>query len=205
MVPVEVLTSPACTTLPNFAFRVLVAIAAQYRGNNNGDLAMTKSIGRRFGARGGTQVSRSLALLEGRGLIRKTRQGGKKPLGPCLYALTWQPISELRNKIEVGPTAGPTNEWARWVEPEQKKSISTAEGADPAPPGVPIATISAPPKVPIRPNNGTAGGAPSRSPREGGTDPPTSSALNGGKQPSHRGRARLRKTPPHQAAQKAIK
>jgi len=40
-IPVEVLTSVACRTLPAYAVRVLLAVAAQYRGNNNGDLALT--------------------------------------------------------------------------------------------------------------------------------------------------------------------
>jgi hypothetical protein len=44
----------------------------------------------------------SLALLLKQGLIQRTRQGGKKPLGPTLYALTCgtvgnDPVQQHRN------------------------------------------------------------------------------------------------------------
>jgi hypothetical protein len=113
-VPVEVLTSAACCALRNYAFRVLIAIAAQYRGNNNGDLAMTRATARSFGVSSQEHLVKSLARLLECGLIQKTRQGGKKPLGPSLYAVTWQPIDDLRGKIESGATTAPTNAWARW-------------------------------------------------------------------------------------------
>lgn len=114
-IPVEVLVSEACKTLSNFAIRVLLAIAAQFRGNNNGDLAMTWSIAQNFGIRSKEQLTLSIAVLLERGLIEKTRQGGKKPLGPCLYAISWQPINDLGGKIESGPTMTPSNAWAKWI------------------------------------------------------------------------------------------
>jgi hypothetical protein len=114
-IPVEVLTSEACTTLPNYSVRVLIAVAAQYRGNNNGNLAMTRSIAREFGITSQGHLVQSLAALLERRLIVKTRQGGKKPLRPCLYAVTWQPISDLRDKIESGPTTTASNAWSTWT------------------------------------------------------------------------------------------
>jgi hypothetical protein len=113
-IPVEVLTSDACRSLPNYAIRVLIAIAAQYRGNNNGDLAMTRATARGFGVDSQEHLVRSLAALLERHLIEKTRQGGKKPFGPTLYAITWQPIDDLGGKIESGATTTPTNAWATW-------------------------------------------------------------------------------------------
>jgi hypothetical protein len=114
-IPFEVLESEAVCTLPNFALRVLVVLAGHYRGNNNGDLAMTRAIARRFGVRSHVALVRGLALLQERGLIQKTHQGGKRPWGPCLYALTWRPIDDLRGKIEIGPTVTATNAWAKWT------------------------------------------------------------------------------------------
>lgn len=116
-IPVEVLVSDACRTLPSYAIRVLVAIAAQYRGNNNGDLALTWTIGQEFGINSKKQLVASLGTLQLRGLIQKTRQGGKKPLGPCLYAITWQPINDLNGKIDSGPTTAAANTWASWTPP----------------------------------------------------------------------------------------
>jgi len=114
-VPDEVLTSPAYTTLPHYAMCLLFAIAAQFRGNNNGDLAMTWAIARRYGINSHKHLVKGLTLLLERGLIQKTRQGGKKPLGPCLYAVTWRPINDLKGKIESGETFKPTNAWAQWL------------------------------------------------------------------------------------------
>ena len=113
-IPVELLTSEACTTLPNYGKVVLIAFAAQYRGNNNGDLAMTRAIAKTFGIVSQEHLVHSLAVLLERGLIQKTRQGGKKPLGPCLYAVTWQPINDLDGKIESGATMTASNAWAAW-------------------------------------------------------------------------------------------
>jgi hypothetical protein len=114
-IPVEVLTSDACRTLPNYAVRVLLAIAAQYRGKNNGDLAMTRATARDFGVASQEHLVVSLSALLERGLIQKTRQGGKKPLGPSLYAVTWQPIDNLFGKIDSGATTSAANTWAKWT------------------------------------------------------------------------------------------
>lgn len=170
-IPVEVLTSEACTSLPNSAVRILIAFAAQYRGNNNGDLALTWSIGKTFGIRSKEQLIAGIAMLQERALIQKTRQGGKKPLGPCLYALTWQPISDLAGKIESGQTFAATNAWAKWssAPPVDQSAINhqhhgwTAS----APPVDQTEAISAPPVDQRTPSIGTTGSPPSRSPREG--------------------------------------
>src|SRR6187551_1784788 len=41
MLPTEVLTSPACKSIPHYALRTLAAIACTYHGANNGDLSIT--------------------------------------------------------------------------------------------------------------------------------------------------------------------
>jgi hypothetical protein len=116
LVPIEVLLSPACSTLPHFAFRLLVAIAAQYNGRNNGDLCMTWDICRTFGITSKGNLVDGLALLIRRGLIVKTRQGGKRPAGPCLYAVTWKPIDERAGGYECGivTTFKAANNWVDW-------------------------------------------------------------------------------------------
>lgn len=175
-IPVEVLTSEACTSLPNSAVRILVAFAAQYRGNNNGDLALTWSIGKTFGIRSKEQLITGIAMLLDRGLTQKTRQGGKKPLGPCLYALTWQPINDLAGKIESGPTTCAANNWAKWssAPPVDQSTINhqhhpwTAS----APPVDQTGAISALPVDQRTPFIGTTGSPPSRSPREGAESVP---------------------------------
>jgi hypothetical protein len=171
MIPVEVLTSDACCTLPNYAVRVLLAIAAQYRGKNNGDLAMTRATAREFGITSQEHLVTSLSALLERGLIQKTRQGGKKPLGPSLYAVTWQPIDDLAGKIEAGATMCAANTWAKW-----SSSLPTEQSTEnhrvcrrttsglPADQKVPISGLPAEQKGTFI---GSAGSPPSRSWCEG--------------------------------------
>lgn len=165
-IPVDVLTSDAARTLPAYAVRVLLAIAAQYRGKNNGDLALAWAMARPFGISSKGQLVESLALLQERCLIVKTRQGGKKPLGPTLYAVTWQPIDNLRGKIDAAPTATASNAWATWssglpadLETENHRDCRRT------PSGLPAdleTLISGPPADLEGRFIGTAGGPPSR-------------------------------------------
>ena len=173
MVPVEVLTSDAYRKLPNYAKVVLFAVAGQYRGNNNGDLAMTWAIGRPFGVSSKEHLVSALAMLIDRGLIAKTRQGGKRPLGPSLYALTWMPIDDLKGKIDCGPTMVAANTWALWTAPsglpadqstvKQRDCRRTRSGL----PADQTSAVSGLPGDQTGPSIGTAGSPPSISPREG--------------------------------------
>ncbi len=170
-IPVEVLTSEACRTLPHYAKVVLLTVAAQYRGNNNGDIALSYSTARTFGITSKWQLTDSLALLLERGLIQKTLQGGKKPLRPCLYALTWQPINNLAGKIEACQTFAPSNDWVKWSSglPADQSAINQQHPrrGTSAPPEFPKRGVSEPPEGRTPPIIGTSGGSPSRSPREG--------------------------------------
>jgi hypothetical protein len=169
-IPVEVLTSDACRTLPNYAVRVLLAIAAQYRGRNNGDLAMTRATARTFGVLCQKNLVRSLSALQERGLIERTRQGGKKPLGPTLYAVTWQPIDDLGGKIESGATTSPSNAWATWSSgspgDQSTKNHRVYRETGSGPQGDQTAHISGPQGDQRGPSIGSTGGPPSRSWRE---------------------------------------
>jgi hypothetical protein len=171
MVPCEVLTSEACNTLPASACRVLLAIAAQFRGKNNGDLALTWATARPFGINSKKQLVDSLSMLRERGLIEQTRQGGKKPLGPSLYAVTWMPIDDLNGKINSGPTMIAKNTWVDWPSaPQRDQSTENHQhhrGGNTAPQGDQTEAISAPQGDQKSPFIGTTGGAPSISTPEG--------------------------------------
>jgi hypothetical protein len=115
----DMLQSDAYCALPHFARSVLAAIAAQYRGTNNGDLDFPDRKAKRYGI-DNKERSASRFLLEIVGLIEITRQGrrvGGK--GVCsLYALTCWPI-DPSNKYDV-PTVlqrPAPNTWARWKRP----------------------------------------------------------------------------------------
>jgi hypothetical protein len=119
-VTVEVMESPAYTSLPHYARSVLLLLASKYRGNNNGDLSITKSDAAKNGI-GSWEWSSGLDLLQTVGLIEKTRQG--KILGGngvcTLYRLTWRdldPSEKYDNPIVM--SRPPTHEWAQWKTPD---------------------------------------------------------------------------------------
>jgi len=116
-VPVSVMTSSAFRTLPAGAKVVLFALAAQYRGTNNGDLALTRKQALHFGLNNERTRTRSLRDLEARRLIVKTRQGGISYGGkqPTLWALAWRPI-DCRDGRELAAVALPPNGWKQWRE-----------------------------------------------------------------------------------------
>lgn len=116
-VPVDVLKSPACRTLPLSALKVLICIASQYKGHRNGDMSIARPIVEEFGMRSRRQIFGAVKLLEERGLITKTRQGGLG-IGCNLYAVTWFGIDECGGKHDVVPRAVPTNAWRMWIPDE---------------------------------------------------------------------------------------
>ena len=115
-VPIEVLKSPACRTLPPSAFKVLMCIAAQYKGHRNGDLAIARPVMDEFGIRSRRQIYDALPLLEERGLIIKTRQGGRNRCS--LYAVTWFGIDNCKGKHDFPANPVPSNDWKSW-QPEK--------------------------------------------------------------------------------------
>lgn len=165
MIPVQVLTSSACVSLPNYALRVLLALAAQFRGKNNGDLALTWSMAKTFGIVSREHHVNGIALLLEHGLIVKTRQGGKKPMGPCLYALTWHPIDQCNGKLEVPMSMTPSHAWSRWTlsTPPPAKNRQHCRRTGSALPADSTVAKSALPADSFPPCIGTAGSPPSRS------------------------------------------
>lgn len=115
--PVEVLQSPACATLPHAAHRVLVALAAQYSGRANGSLSLTRRTAATFGLGNPQTLGTSLAELEARGLIVRTRLGTRIPPRSAFFALGWLRIDEpLRNDPhELTATLMPPDAWTRWI------------------------------------------------------------------------------------------
>lgn len=117
MLPLEVVESAAFRSLPDYATRVLIVLASKYRGNNNGDLSLTASYAKECGI-SGAKLYAALDLLQLVGLISKTRQGGKKPLGCSLYALEWKKVDpSAKYDSRNNGTDAPRNTWANWTVP----------------------------------------------------------------------------------------
>lgn len=105
------------------AIRVLIGLARQYCGNNNGDLApaLLKS------KPASEALTKALRVLCHYGLLQMTRQGR---LGiPSLYALTWQPIDHCGGKLDCSATTTAPGTWSEAaprfnLAMKQKKSSS---------------------------------------------------------------------------------
>lgn len=113
--PVEVLDSPAYCGLSFKARALLFDLGAQYRGNNNGDLAAPWSWMKNRGWKSKDTLHRALGELIATGMIQLTRQGGLHC--PNLYAVTWLEIHDCGGKLDVKASPVPSNLWRR--RPEQ--------------------------------------------------------------------------------------
>ena len=74
--PHHVLQHETFKTLSTRATKLLIDIAAQYRGNNNGDLSATLSLMRDRGWNSSDQLDKAKKELVGKDVIRVARQGG---------------------------------------------------------------------------------------------------------------------------------
>ena len=114
-VPRVVIESEDFKRLPGNASKLLLILAYQYRGHNNGDLTAAYSCMQRFGFRSKQTLSNAIKSLLNANLICKTRDGlFLNPGGRCaLYALTWQPIDECPGKrLDTGPTTTPPRKFS---------------------------------------------------------------------------------------------
>lgn len=121
-VPVEILRSEAYAALPDYAVRVLLAVAGQFRGQNNGNLSMSIRTAREHGIRSAWKVQAGLRLLLDVGLVEMTRPGKySHGRGICaLYAVTWKTINITPEAFPPIDNERPApNTWASWRPPEQ--------------------------------------------------------------------------------------
>ena len=96
--------------------KLLLELAYQYRGSNNGDLTTAYSVLKNRGWSSRQTIDRAKKKLLQLGLITQTREGKfLNPGGKCaLYALVWRPIDECPGKkLEVKPTSTPARTFNR--------------------------------------------------------------------------------------------
>jgi hypothetical protein len=98
------------------AIKLLLALARQFNGTNNGDLCASLSV---LGPRGWNApetIATALRELRHYGLLMLTRQGGLH-MGPNLYALTWHPIHDCGGKLDLPSTPVAAGTWKEPREP----------------------------------------------------------------------------------------
>ena len=109
MFPCDVLSHEIFRTLSPRATKLVVDIAAQYRGSNNGDLCAPLSLMKKRGWNSSDQLNKAKKELVEKDVIRVARQGG---LNKCnLYALTWFPIDECKGKLDIASTTTAPVNW----------------------------------------------------------------------------------------------
>lgn len=102
----RLLNCPDFIALKGNSMKLLIDIASQYNGFNNGDLCAAMTVLKKRGWTSNQQRQKALNEILDRNLIMQTKQGGLN-LGPNLYAITWQPIDECGGKLDVEPTRLP--------------------------------------------------------------------------------------------------
>ena len=118
--PHSVLKHPAFATLTPRGTKLLIDLATQYRGKNNGDLSMPLSQMRSRGWNSSDQLQKAKNELIERGFIVVSRQGGRNKCS--LYAITWQPIDDCKGKLDIGASNKPLNLWKDWKASPKKGS-----------------------------------------------------------------------------------
>ena len=105
----DVLDSESYSKLNAWAVKLMVDIAKEYNGKNNGDLSATFSIMKKQGWRSKGTLHRAIKQLIKYGFLELTRQGGKNRCS--LYAITWKSIDECNGKLDVKETRVASNLW----------------------------------------------------------------------------------------------
>ncbi|EKT4088818.1 hypothetical protein QEG26_002789 [Stenotrophomonas maltophilia] len=103
--------SPSFFALSGAAMKMLLFLAAQYNGRNNGNLSATKSMVEASGVCAASKSKELLAQLEDAGFIVQTRHGIKKQCN--LYAVTWLGIDSCPGKHLEIPPGPPRNDWRK--------------------------------------------------------------------------------------------
>ena len=114
--PHNVLDHESFRTLSPRAAKLLIDIAAQFRGYNNGDLCAPLSVMKKRGWKSSDQLFKARKELLDRGLILTSRQGG---LNKCsLFALTWFQIDDCKGKLDTPSTDVAPHNWKLWSDPD---------------------------------------------------------------------------------------
>lgn len=128
--PHEVAESGTYKSASAHAVKLLNDLCFQFRGSNNGDLAAAWRIMHARGWKSRDTLHKALTELLDRGLIEKTRQGGRNRCS--LYAVTWLPIDDCHGKLDVPATRVASRLWKQSSTDEhafEKQNLGTPRGS----------------------------------------------------------------------------
>ena len=110
--PHHLLASDEFGALSGNAVKVIVELASQYKGKNNGDLSAPWSRMYRRGWRSKSTLWNAIKEAIDAGFIEQSRQGSRRHV--CtLYAITWKSIDECAGKLQIAATTVPSNAWQK--------------------------------------------------------------------------------------------
>jgi len=110
VIPLTMMRHRNFTRLSAHAVKLLLDLARQYTGFNNGYLCASWSLMRVLGWNSSHTVQKAMLELEHYNIILRTQQGGQNR--PNLHALTWRKIDEkLKQPLDVRPTIVPPDSW----------------------------------------------------------------------------------------------
>jgi len=112
-IPRVVMECPDYINLNGSAVKLLIEMACQFKGGNNGDLCPAWTLMKERGFCSKTTLSKAIKELLQAEMILLTRQGHFIKNKASLYALTWAPIDECSGKyLEVLPTRIPSRNFS---------------------------------------------------------------------------------------------
>lgn len=111
LLPSALLNCPKFRGLSSSGVKLLIDIASQYNGKNNGDLCAAWKIMQPKGWHSEATLNRAKKELLATGFIAETRKG-RRPNLCSLYGITWQSLNP-NPKLDIEPFAFPLGEWAK--------------------------------------------------------------------------------------------
>jgi hypothetical protein len=109
--PHYILKSPEFAALTPNAVKLLIELAKEYKGENNGDFSAAYSVLKTRGWRSPGTLSKALKELLEKGWIVTTRHGGRHRCS--LYAVTWWPINGCGGKLELAAENVARHDWKK--------------------------------------------------------------------------------------------
>lgn len=109
--PNPMLNHPNFWSLSAIATKLLMLVAAQYKGNNNGDLQAGWKYMQKRGWKSQDTLHRAKLELIEKGFIGETRKGAF-PNKCSLYGITWKTL-DFDPKFDIKPGGFPVGAWNR--------------------------------------------------------------------------------------------
>lgn len=110
IIPITLLRHPNFTRLSPYANKLVMDLARQFSGFNNGYLCASWALMKDCGWRSSHTVQLAMLECEHYRILKRTRQGGLNK--PTLHGFTFRRIDEKHGKpLDVRPTMVPSNEW----------------------------------------------------------------------------------------------